>query len=75
MHMTGKHANLGWGLVSHAGDTAPHACAMVSQENFKACGYKAEDQAHDDGCGVSFLLGWVFASRLRPVRKAGKRLD
>jgi len=21
-------------LVSHAGDTAPHACVMVSQQNF-----------------------------------------
>jgi hypothetical protein len=59
------------------GDTAPHACAMVSWNFFIACGYwlyKAEYQNnHDDGCGVPFLLGWVFASRLRPMRKSRKK--
>ena len=69
--MTEKHANLGWGVGEPCwrhGSTC--MCHGVLAKIFEACGYKAEDQAHDDGCGVSFLLGWVFASRLRPVRKA-----
>lgn len=79
MHMMQKHAKLGfffegggwWGGDSHAGDTAPHACAHGVFDI--ACGYKADEYQNnhdDDGCGVTFFLfGWAFASRLRPMRK------
>lgn len=57
LHMMQRHAKLGWALVSHAGDTAPHACGRGVLEFFfySMWLYKAEYQNnHDDGCGVLF---------------------